>query len=117
MPKQAAEEVHHLFGVASGVFAFMEPVGPQAAFASGFTSWRATQPSQHKREDWVRFWSRVNAFLGYDYVNLLGNPPPNRIDDRLSVLGWIEIVREAGFSSIDVLLRDSEKVVLAAVKP
>jgi SAM-dependent methyltransferase len=103
---------------AGGIFLLMEPVGPEAVFATGFGKWRNTQPSQHKREDWLRFWTRVNEFLGYDHIKELGNRNDlNRIGDRLSVMGWIAFLNRAGFQSIDVLLRDSEKVVLAAIKP
>ena len=68
-------------------------------------------------EDWQRFWSRVNALVGYDY-GFLGNPPANqnRIGDQLSAMQWVGLLRDAGFESIDVLLRDAEKAVLASVK-
>ena len=100
-----------------GSFTFLEPAGPDAAFAHRFGRWKATQPSQHSRDDWLRFWTRVNAFLGYDYIKRLGKRAPNRIDDQLSVMGWIDLLKGAGFQSIDVLLRDPEKVVVAALKP
>ena len=69
-------------------------------------------------EDWRRFWSRVDALLGYDY-GFLGDPPDNqnRIGDGLSAMRWVGLLADAGFRSIDILLRDGEKVVLASVKP
>jgi len=100
-----------------GSFLFMEPVSAEAPFASGFAEWRSRQPSQHSHENWIRFWSRVNALLGYDYMDLQGRPPEHVIGDMLSVLGWVGLLQDAGFQSIDVLLRDSEKVVAAAAKP
>jgi len=99
-----------------GVFVLMEPAGAGPPFAPGFTAWQKEQPSQHKYEDWRRFWSRVNALLGYDY-GFLGNPDgQNRIGDGLSVMQWVGLLTDTGFESIDILLRDAEKVVLASVK-
>ena len=101
-----------------GVFMLMEPAGAEPPFASGFDAWQKTQPSQHKYENWQRFWSRVNALVGYDY-GFLGDPPDgqNHIGDRLSVMQWVGMLADAGFKSIDIPLRDAEKVVLASVKP
>ncbi|MFY9939083.1 MAG: class I SAM-dependent methyltransferase, partial [Silvibacterium sp.] len=100
-----------------GVFLLMEPAGAEAAFAHAFDAWRKEQPSQHKYEDWRRFWSRVNALLGCDY-GFLGEPDnQNRIGDGLSVMQWVGLLTDAGFESIDILMRDTEKVVLASVKP
>jgi SAM-dependent methyltransferase len=101
-----------------GSFLFMEPVGPEIHFASGFAAWKHTQPSQHKREDWIRFWSTANSLLGYDHLKELGErADENRIDDKLSVLGWVWLLQATGFDSIDILRRDAEKVVVAALKP
>ena len=99
-----------------GVLLLMEPAGAEPPFAPGLDAWRKEQPSQHKYEDWRRFWSRVNALVGYDY-GFLGEPDDrNRIGDRLSVMQWVGLLKNAGFESIDILLRDAEKVVLASVK-
>jgi SAM-dependent methyltransferase len=101
-----------------GSFLFMEPVRTEAPFASGFATWKSKQPSQHRHDDWLRFWSRVNTLLGYDYVKAaLGERNQNRIDDKLAVMGWVELLKNAGFEPIDILLRDAEKVVSAALKP
>jgi SAM-dependent methyltransferase len=101
-----------------GVFLLMEPVGAEPPFAPGFDAWKKQQPAQHKYEDWRRFWSRVNALVGYDY-GFLGDPSDgqNRIGDQLSAMGWGDLLTDAGFQSIDILLRDAEKVVLAGIKP
>ena len=100
-----------------GVFLLMEPAGAEPPFAPGFDVWKKQQPAQHKYEDWRRFWSRVNGLLGYDY-GFLGDPPDhqNRIGDGLSAMRWVGLLANAGFKSIDILLRDAEKVVLASVK-
>jgi len=101
-----------------GVFLLMEPAGAEPLFAPGFDEWKRQEPAQHKYEDWRRFWSRVKALIGYDY-GFLGAPPDNqnRIGDGLSVTQWVGLLKEAGFESIDILLRDAEKVVLASSKP
>ena len=100
-----------------GVFLLMEPAGAAPPFAPGFAAWQKEQPSQHRYEDWRRFWSRVNALLGYDY-GFLGEPDgQNRIGDGLSAMQWAGLLTNAGFESVDILLRDAEKAVLASVKP
>jgi SAM-dependent methyltransferase len=101
-----------------GVFLLMEPAAAEPPFAPGFDMWKEQQPAQHRYEDWRRFWSRVNALVGYDY-GFLGDPPQNqnRIGDGLSAMQWVDLLRDAGFQSCDILLRDAEKVALASVKP
>jgi hypothetical protein len=49
----------------------------------------------------------------------LGDPrgDQNRIDDKLAVMGWVQLLKNAGFESIDILLRDPEEVVSAVLKP
>ena len=100
-----------------GVFLLMEPAATEPPFASGFQAWQKEQPSQHRYEDWRQFWSRVDDLLGCDY-GFLGDPDKqDRIGDSLSVMQWVRLLTGVGFESIDVLLRDAEKVVLATVKP
>jgi SAM-dependent methyltransferase len=100
-----------------GVFLLMEPVAAEQPFAPGFDAWRKEQPSQHRYEDWKRFWSRVRDLVGCDY-GFLGEPGgQDRIGDGLSVMRWVGLLADAGFESVDILLRDPEKVVLASVKP
>jgi SAM-dependent methyltransferase len=115
----AAELLGDIFQLlrSGGVFLLMEPAGAEPPFAPGFDAWKKEQPSQHNYEDWRRFWSRVNDLLGYDY-GFLGEPGnQDRIGDGLSVMQWVGLLADAGFRSIDILLRDSEKVVLASAKP
>lgn len=100
-----------------GIFLLMEPVTAAPPFVPGFAAWKKEQPSQHSYENWRRFWSRVQALIGYDY-GFLGEPgDQDRIGDELSVTQWVGLLTDAGFASVDVLLRDSEKVALACVKP
>jgi hypothetical protein len=99
-----------------GVFLLMEPAGAAPPFTSGFEAWQKEQPNQHKYEDWRRFWSRVKDLVGYDY-GFLGEPGRgDRIGDGLSAMQWACLLTDAGFESVDVLLRDAEKVVLAGVR-
>jgi SAM-dependent methyltransferase len=118
--EKAAELFRQIFQLLrpGGVFLLMEPVAAEPPFATGFETWRKEQPSQHNFENWRRFWSRVKALIGYDY-GFLGDPPDDldRIGDKLSAMAWVDLLRGAGFQSIDILLRDSEKIVLAALKP
>lgn len=118
--KEGAKLIGDIFQLlgSGGAFLMMEPAAADPAFAPGFNQWKKQQPSQHRYEDWRRFWSRVKTLIGYDY-GFLGDPPDglDRIGDQLPVMGWADLLREAGFQSVDILLRDAEKVVLAGVKP
>lgn len=99
-----------------GVFLLMEPAATEPPFAPGFDAWRKEQPSQHRYEDWRRFWSRVKTLVGCDY-GFLGEPDgQDRIGGGLSAMQWTGLLADAGFRSVDILLRDAEKVVLAGVK-
>ena len=101
-----------------GVFLLMEPAAAAPPFAPGFDAWKKEQSSQHQHEDWRRFWTRVNALVGCDY-GFLGDPPDDQqhIGDSLSVMQWVDLLTDAGFQSVDILLRDVEKAILASVKP
>jgi SAM-dependent methyltransferase len=101
-----------------GVFLFAEPARSESTFAVGFAEWKSRQPSRYSRENWERFWNRANEILGYDHTKLLGSRHSHLIrDEEVPVSGWIRMLRNAGFESIDVLLRDADEVILAAAKP
>jgi SAM-dependent methyltransferase len=99
-----------------GLFLLAEPTTPETPFVAGFEEWKARQPARYSRENWERFWSRANALLGYDHTMLLGSRDANRIDDGMSVAGWVRLLERAGFELIDVLLRDADQVVIGALK-
>ena len=99
-----------------GVFLLAEPAPPETPFAAGVEEWKSRQPPRYSRENWQRFWSRANTLLGYDHPALWGPRDDDRIDDRLSVSGWIGLLRQRGFELIDVLWRDADQVILAARK-
>jgi SAM-dependent methyltransferase len=99
-----------------GVFLLVEPACSEPKFGAGFCEWKSRQPSRYSREHWERFRSRANDILGYDHTKLLGSRN-SHLDEDMSVSGWIQVLRNAGFASIDVLLRDADEVMLAAVKP
>jgi trans-aconitate 2-methyltransferase len=109
-------DVHRLLR-SGGIFLFAEPVSAEAPLASGFAAWKSKQPQRYSQEAWERFWSRANAILGYDHVALLGSRDSNRIGDGLCVAGWIALAAKAGFRPTDVLLKDADQVIIAAVKP
>jgi len=114
--KQLLAEVMGLLR-SGGIFLLMEPVSPAPPIAKAFAAWRASQPPQHRWEDWMAFWSRVNDFLGYDHIKALGDRNAPHVGDSLTVTDWTELAGDAGFVSTDVLLRDSEKVAIAAMRP
>src|SRR5262245_32637970 len=89
---QLVEAVHETLR-GRGVFVLVEPVHPEAPFLTGFEEWKAKQPPRYTRENWLRFWSRANALLGYDHPALWG---PRRDGDEWSVAGWIRLVERAG---------------------
>ena len=102
---------------ARGVFLLAEPVNCEEPFAAGFEEWKQKQPQRYSHENWQRFWSRANALLGYDHIKLLGSRHGNRIgDEGISVSGWIGLLETAGFHGVDVLLRDADQAIIAAVK-
>ena len=111
---QVSQDVFRLLRPA-GVFLFVEPACTEKTFAAGFTEWKTRQQSRYSRENWERFWGRANEILGYDHTKLLGSRD-SQLSEGMPVLGWVQILRDAGFESIDVLLRDADEVMLAAAK-
>jgi SAM-dependent methyltransferase len=99
-----------------GVFVFAEPATPEAPFAAGFESWTEKQPPRYARENWERFWTTANKYLGYDHIASLGPRNDDGIGDTLSAASWVRMVQEAGFSLVDVLWRDADQVIVAAQK-
>jgi SAM-dependent methyltransferase len=112
---QVSQEVFRLLR-SGGVFLFAEPACAEKTFAAGFTEWKSRQPSRYSRENWERFWSRANEILGYDHTKLLGSRDLQLVEG-MPVSGWVRILSDAGFESIDVLLRDADEAILAAAKP
>jgi SAM-dependent methyltransferase len=112
---QLLKDVHAMLR-AGGLFLLAEPTSAETPFAAGFEAWKERQPPRYSRENWERFWSRGNAVLGYDHIALIGSRDDDHIGDTLSVAGWIELLRAAGFGLTDVLLRDADQVILAALK-
>jgi SAM-dependent methyltransferase len=102
-----------------GVFLFAEPACAPRPFESAFEDWKAKQADTYDPGSWDRFWARANALLGYDHREVLGGRPAGRkeIGDRgVPLLEYVALLKHAGFESIDALLRDAEKVVLASCK-
>ncbi len=101
---------------AGGVLLFVEPTDIAPPFAKGFEAWKANQPPRYSHAEWQRFWSRATEILGYDPVKLWGPRPPDRVDDDMTVAGWVDLAEGAGFTDCDVLLRDADQVIVAAVR-
>ncbi len=99
-----------------GLFLLAEPTSAEPPLAAGFEEWKARQPPRYSRENWERFWSKANALLGYDHTALWGSRDADHIDDTMSVAGWIRLLESAGFRLIDVLLRDADQAIIAALK-
>jgi SAM-dependent methyltransferase len=112
---QLIEDVHGTLRQ-GGLLLLAEPACPEAPFAAGFEDWKGRQPPRYTRENWERFWSKANAYLGYDHTALLGVRHGRRIGDDMSVAGWIRLLERAGFGPVDVLLRDADQVVIGALK-
>ncbi len=113
--RQLAHEIHALLR-GGGVFVFSEPASAEIPFAAGFDKWKATQHPRYSRENWERFWSTANRLLGYDHTALLGPRESSHIGDGMSTAGWARLVYDAGFTLADVLLRDADEVIIAALK-
>jgi tRNA (cmo5U34)-methyltransferase len=112
---QLVKDVHGTLR-GGGLFLLAEPVSPETPFVAGFEEWKAKQPPRYTCENWERFWSRANVLLGYDHTTLLGPRHTNRIDDSMSVAGWMRLLERADFELIDVLLRDADQVIIGALK-
>jgi SAM-dependent methyltransferase len=112
---ELVQTVHALLR-SGGVFVLAEPAAPEAPFAAEFEAWKARQPPRYSRENWERFWSRANVLLGYDHPQLWGPRDPNGIADGLSVAGWTRLLHGAGFTLVDVPLRDADQAIIAALK-
>lgn len=92
-----------------GIFLFLEPARSEEVLASRF---------EDEERMWDRFWTRANELLGYDHTKMLGTRDPSLIGDPgLPDQEWVRLLKNAGFESVDVLLKDGEKVVLASHKP
>jgi SAM-dependent methyltransferase len=117
---KAAQLLSDIFQLlrSGGVFLLMEPAGAEPPFRAWVrrVEKATTSPAQH--EHWRRFWSRVKALIGHDY-GFLGDSPDNqnRIGGRLSAMQWLGLLKDAGFESIDILLRGPAEAFGARVKP
>jgi trans-aconitate 2-methyltransferase len=116
-PKRAGEIAMDVLRLlrAGAAFILVEPTRVDTPFRAGFEAWTATQPPRYRRENWERFWSRANHLLGYDHTKLLGSRS-DRMEEG-TVADWVALLREAGFTSPDVLWRDADELMLGAIKP
>ena len=108
-------DVHELLH-GGGTFVFAEPVSPEAPFGPGFDRWKRRQPSRYEQGNWTAFWDRANSLVGYDHTQLLGPPEGDRIGDRMTVRGWVDLAATSDFETVDVLWRDADVAIVAAQK-
>ena len=94
----------------------MEQKAREFVEKGNFAEWKSRQRARYSRENWERFWTRANEILGYDHTKFLGSRDSNRISDEMPVSGWVLLLKNAGFDSIDILLRDADEVILASSK-
>lgn len=113
--RQILRDVHVRMRAGS-VLLFAEPTDVAPPFAAGFEVWKEKQPPRYSHEAWQRFWSRATEILGYDPVKLWGPRPSDRVDDSMTVAGWVGLAAGAGFTDTEVLLRDADQVIVAAVR-
>ena len=108
-------DIHRLLGD-GGTFFFAEPATAEALFAPGFDEWKTRQPPRYEQQNWEAFWARANSLVGYDHTEFLGSREDSRIDDEMTVRGWIDLADTSHFQTVDVLWRDADVVIVAAQK-
>jgi SAM-dependent methyltransferase len=108
-------DIHRLLDD-GGTFFFAEPATPEVLFAPGFDEWKTRQPPRYEQGNWKAFWARANSLVGYDHTELLGSREGGRIDDEMTVRGWIDLAETSHFQTVDVLWRDADVVIVAAQK-
>jgi len=113
--EQLLKDIHGMLRD-GGVMLLAEPVSCEPSLATGFEEWKARQSPRYTRENWERFWARANTILGYDHTALLGSRERGRIDERMTVAGWIHLLDVAGFELIDVVFRDADQVIIGALR-
>lgn len=104
-----------------GVFCLVEPAAAESEFAAGLRlcAEELEPASEIQGRAWEEFWRRAIEILGYDHRTVLKTVPKGRNvigDDGISVLGYVELLRAAGFKRIDILLRENRCVTIAAIK-
>jgi len=104
-----------------GAFVFAEPAAPEPEFAPGFQQWAGEREAGCDIEGtaWAQFWNRANTLLGYNHQAVLKALPRKRSmigDDGIPVLRYVELLHQAGFGRVDILLRETQCVTIAALK-
>ncbi|MGO9453812.1 MAG: hypothetical protein ACLQDV_22585 [Candidatus Binataceae bacterium] len=103
---------------------FAEPASAEPPFVAGVEEWRKEEWSRsdpnYDPQSWERFWSRAATLLGYDHRQVLESRPRDRNpigDNGIPVLRYVEMLTKVGFEPVDVLLLDTDKAVIACIKP
>jgi hypothetical protein len=63
-----------------------------------------------------RAWDRANSLVGNDHTELLGPRDAGHVGDQMTVRDWTYLANAAGFHAVEVLWRDADGVIVAAVK-
>lgn len=106
-----------------GVFVFLEPMSPIPAIAAEHAAWvEAHRPAEttYYNDGWDSFWSRLRDEVGFDWFTEVTAhlPAGEEWTDQhgLHVVGFLDRLRAAGFSHVDVAARDAWSAVIIAVK-
>lgn len=102
-----------------GVFVFTEPVASEPEFVAASDPWPNGDETARAGNAWAEFWDHANAILGYDHRVVLKSTPGGKTpigDDGIPTLSYVQLLRDAGFTRIDVLRRESRCVTIAALK-
>ncbi|HKN01544.1 MAG TPA: class I SAM-dependent methyltransferase [Candidatus Binataceae bacterium] len=107
-----------------GAFMFAEPASAETPFAAGFEEWRREEwrrsDPHYDPQSWDRFWSKVATLLGYDHRQILESRPHDREpigDNGIPVRRYVEMLTKVGYEPVDILLIDTDKAVIASIKP
>lgn len=106
-----------------GAFVFLEPMSPIPAIATSHAAWvEAHRPREtaYFNAGWDRFWGRLRDEVGFDWFTEVTAQIP--LDETwtdqhgLHVVSFLDRLRAAGFSHVDVAARDAWSAVIVAVR-
>lgn len=92
-----------------GALAAAWPVAAQAS-----ARWVVAGVQNPSGDAWLTFWRLVRERFGYELPVASGRAAIG--DDGLPSLEYVRLLREAGFSKVDIVQRTSAQLTIAAVK-
>lgn len=103
----------------AGMLLFCEPVAPAGWLGAALAQHQGREGAPSGAEEaYAEFWTRANAFLGYEHVREVERLPAGRSpigDEGLPVAHQLEPLRSAGFRRIDILQLSERCVTVAAM--